>query len=118
MSYKELIVRGSREFYVNPNLVVGPTKPRMIQPCRYAIYMAFHLRGNSMMQIGRWMNKDHSSVHYGLKKAKKWMEEDVEYANKVRRLAQFGRDQSGVPAQVTDSSSAINTSLNSEAIRL
>lgn len=78
-------------FRVHRRDILGDYRFAYIQPCRRAIMIAMRERGASFPQIGRWMNRDHSSVIHAIRNGRWLMEKDRDYAAKVNRLINFGK---------------------------
>lgn len=57
-----------------------------IMRARLAAYKVFHERGTSMSQIGRRLNRDHTTVSYGIGAANRLIEEDAEFRQTVAEL--------------------------------
>ena len=56
---------------------------------RFAVYKSLRMRGWSYPQIGRMLNRDHSTIIYGTQRAEYFMERDAEYAARVKALAEL-----------------------------
>ena len=66
---------------------------RFITTARFALYKALYNLKPNYMQVGRWLNKDHTSVMYGVPVAERRMQTDKEFAQAVWRITQFGRNR-------------------------
>jgi len=85
----EVIDEASRLFHVHKRDITGPYRYNFLMPVRFALFRAFRERGLSYPHIGRIMNRDHSTVMYGVERAGYMMERDADYADKVNRLIEF-----------------------------
>lgn len=50
--------------------VVGQARSAHIVYARHAVMRRLHADGFSMSQIGRWMHRDHSTVHNAVRKVR------------------------------------------------
>lgn len=62
---KDIITEVGEHFGFGYHEMVGPSQRRSLSRARQTAYMVLRARGNSCPQIGRWMNRDHSTVVYG-----------------------------------------------------
>jgi len=58
-----------------------------IMPARFAVYKALSLRKWSYSKIGKFLERDHTSILYGINRANYMIERDEAYAEKVLKLA-------------------------------
>lgn len=102
MLVQDIINEASAIFNVHRRDIVGPYRYRFLIPCRFALYYALRERGASLATVGRWMQRDHSSVIHGIERAKDMIERDQGYAKLVQHLIEFGRSngQSSIPDAV------------------
>lgn len=85
----DLVKEAGKEFCVHPRDILGPARFAFVIKPRFAVFMALHKRGMSSCQIGRHMNRDHSSVLHGVRRAQYMMSKNEEYREKVERLINF-----------------------------
>ena len=85
----ELIAECSRIFDVHHRDITGPSKFRFVTVPRFALYKAMRMRGLSFAQIGRFLNRDHTTVRHGITRAEYMARRDPNYADKVQHLIDF-----------------------------
>lgn len=88
VTYTEVLHEASRLFKVHHRDILSKSKFDFILPARFALYKALHLRGNSYSQIGRWFDRDHTTVRHGVLRASEMMKQDINYFTKVSILAE------------------------------
>ena len=88
VTYTEVLHEAARLFKVHPRDLTGKAQFNFLIPARFALYKALHLRGNSYSQIGRWFDRDHSTVRHGVLRASEMMKQDINYFTKVSILAE------------------------------
>lgn len=88
VTYTEVLHEASRLFKVHHRDILSKAKFDFILPARFALYKALHLRGNSYSQIGRWFDRDHTTVRHGVLRANEMMKQDINYFTKVSLLAE------------------------------
>ena len=84
---QELLHECSRMFRISPEDIMSRRRAKPILMARYAMYAGLRRRGWSFPAIGRFMQRDHSSVQVGTRKAQQYIEQHAEYAAKVSALA-------------------------------
>lgn len=62
---KDLIAEIADRFGLSYSQIVGKSRIRDISRARQTIYAILVRRGSSYAQVGRWLNRDHSSVLHG-----------------------------------------------------
>lgn len=85
----EIIAAAGWIFCLTPAQILSSSRATRLVRTRYAVFAALEQRGASSGQIGRWMNRDHSTVLHGIKRAKEWAAQDPVYAERIRRLANY-----------------------------
>lgn len=85
----ELVVECSKMFGVHYRDIMGPSRFRFVTVPRFALYKAMRMRGWSYSQIGRFMDRDHTTVMHGVTRAEYYMERDPDYTAKVNALAVY-----------------------------
>lgn len=73
-------------FSIHPRDLMGNYRFAFVVRARQALYLALRKRGWSYPRIGRFLDRDHSTVIYGAKQALYRMDRDPAYAAKVDRL--------------------------------
>ena len=76
MLISETIRLIAQHFGVSFDELVSERKTKALMPARFAVYTILNKRGISASRIGRIMNRDHSTVLYGIKKFELMMKED------------------------------------------
>ena len=85
----DFIKKAGELFYIQPRDLVGSARFSFLLPARFAAYKALRLRGWSYPMIGKLMNRDHSSIIHGVKRADYMMEKDPDFADKVKQLTEY-----------------------------
>lgn len=80
------IRRAAQMFNLPVSEIVGPSRPRYYCEARFAIMLALRRRGMSTLAIGRLLNRDHSVVVHGLKRAAQIIANDPGYGLIVDEL--------------------------------
>lgn len=74
----------SQAFQVSPHEILSPRKNGYLLPARYAVYwLARHATVRSLPAIGRFLNRDHSTITHGVRRAEELMARHPEYKEKV-----------------------------------
>lgn len=96
VTYKQQLVDLAAEIFgVHPRDLMGKYRFGFITRPRFALYKALHLRGWSYSAIGRFMDRDHSTIIYGVERADYLMERDQMFADCVKLIAEKGIETSG-----------------------
>lgn len=86
----DIIPAACEVFEVSRRLLLSEARSKHIVLARQAvIYLARELTDVSFPQIGRMLNRDHSTVVYSYHVAKKRMQDDAEYARLVDKAQIF-----------------------------
>lgn len=94
MLKSDFVNAAAEMFCVHPRDLVGPYRFNFLMLPRFALYKALRMRGWSYPQIGRFLNRDHSTIIHGVDRAEWKMERDAEYAAKVKALAELKMEAS------------------------
>ena len=86
MSHAEIVKEAERLFKVHRRDILGPARYGFVVQVRHAVFLALRLRGNSFPQVGRYLDRDHSTIIYGCRKAEAQMKVDPEYREKIEAL--------------------------------
>lgn len=74
-TYKRIIYECSRQYFVEPQQVFGASRSFQVKLARHAAMYRMHTEmGSSLAQIGRWLNRDHTTVLSGIRAHKARME--------------------------------------------
>lgn len=65
----QILAHTARLYDVNVEDIVGPSRLRRICEARWATMRAMEARGLSTTRIGQLLNRDHSTVVHGLRRA-------------------------------------------------
>ena len=76
-------------FCVHPRDLIGPYRFKFLMLPRFALSKALRMRGWTLPEIGRLMNRDHTTIIYQVKEAEYFMGRDPEYAAKIKALAEL-----------------------------
>lgn len=69
MLASDIIRAAARTSCMTVEYLRGAKRNRRVMRVRFALYWVLRERGASFAQIGMWMNRDHSTVIYGQRKA-------------------------------------------------
>lgn len=83
----------ARHYGVTVDDIMKPKGKRFLSKPRWAIYLALHKRKRSYAHIGRWMNRNHASIIYGVQQAQYYMERDPDFRDLVERLTAYSPEQ-------------------------
>lgn len=89
VTYKDLLNEAHVLFKVHPRDIQGKDKFNFILPARFAVWKALKDTGTSYAQIGRWFERDHSTIIHGARRATQLMEQDLDYRAKVLTLTRL-----------------------------
>jgi len=74
-------------FGVAPSDVLSPSRPSQVSKARWAIaYVLIERMGWSLPRIGRLLNKDHTAVLYGYRRAQELYRTDQSFYETVEAL--------------------------------
>lgn len=76
-------------FQVHERDILGGARFRFVLNARFAIVKALHIRGWGYTEIGRLLDRDHSTIINACRKAEKLMDKDPSYARKVKQIARM-----------------------------
>lgn len=76
-------------FGVHERDITGSARFRFVLNARFAVVKALHMRGWSYTEIGRLLDRDHSTIINACRKAQKLMDADPSYARKVKQIARM-----------------------------
>ena len=89
MLKSDFVNAAAEMFCVHPRDLVSHYRFDFLMMPRFALYKALRMRGWSYPEIGRLLNRDHSTIIYGVGRAEWKMERDADYAAKVKTLAEL-----------------------------
>jgi chromosomal replication initiation ATPase DnaA len=74
-------------FEIEAKELRGRSRTRAVSPARLALYVALYDGCDTTLEeIGGWLNRDHTSVLYGIGQARQRMTRDPWYAGKVEQI--------------------------------
>jgi hypothetical protein len=86
------------EFDIAPYDIIGPFQHRDICAARHAYFLIARTEGGmNVMDIGRSVRRDHTTVIYGTRRAEHFIATDPEFANKINRIRARLREWAGDP---------------------
>lgn len=80
------VLLAAKMFNIHPRDLIGPYKYHFLMLPRYALTKALRMRGLTTPQIGRIVNRDHTTVLYQLKQADNFIQRDASYKKRVNEL--------------------------------
>lgn len=89
----DVVAYGASLFGLTADQLMPDTRYKALVRARFAIYAGLALRAElsgrapSTVKIGRIMNRDHATIHYGLQRAQYTMERDAEFLEAVCAIA-------------------------------
>lgn len=86
VTYKDLMREASYMFKISQRDIASKDRFHFIMPARFAVWKALKDTGCSYSQIGRWFERDHSTIISGVRRASEMAEHDMDYRAKVRTL--------------------------------
>lgn len=89
VTYKDLLNEAHVLFKVHPRDIQSRAKFNFILPARFAVWKALKDTGTSYAQIGRWFERDHSTIIHGARRATQLMQDDLDYRDKVLALTRL-----------------------------
>lgn len=89
MVISDIVAECANLFHINKSLIISKKRFRPAVRARQALAMALSIRGHSTSAIGRWLDRDHTTIMYNLDVAKMLMERDSIFGQKVFALAQM-----------------------------
>jgi chromosomal replication initiation ATPase DnaA len=66
-TFKQIVTDVAQDHGVTPELIASPKRKKHIIPPRHRVmYEAYATKRYTTTQIGMWLNRDHSTVVYGI----------------------------------------------------
>lgn len=84
-----LLKKCAEMFDVSPADILSLRRGAQVLAARRAFYLAMRMRGWSYAAIGRFMDRDHTTIMTGVQHAVVHAEGIPEYAEQVRQLAEY-----------------------------
>ena len=77
VSIKKILVAISRYSHIQVDVLTGRKRDKIIMPWRQLAYLlSYELTGCTLTQIGKVLNRDHTSLLHGIKQINKLREQD------------------------------------------
>ena len=77
ISIKKILAAISRRSQIEIDVLVGPKRDKIIMPWRQLAYLlSYELTGCTLTQIGKVLNRAHTSLMHGIKQIKKLRQQD------------------------------------------
>jgi chromosomal replication initiation ATPase DnaA len=89
ITYKDVVREAGLLFKIHPRDIQSKYQFNFLIPARFAVWKALNETGTSYSQIGRWFERDHSTIRNGVLRAAEIMEKDYEYRAKVKTLINY-----------------------------
>lgn len=86
VTYKDLLREAAYMFKTSQRDILGKDRFHFLMPARFAVWKALKDTGCSYAQVGRWFDRDHTTIIHGVRRANQMVEQDVDYRAKVRTL--------------------------------
>jgi chromosomal replication initiation ATPase DnaA len=71
---------------VSVAMICGPRASKLLCQIRWAVMAALRSNGMPLTEIGKWLNRDHSTIIYGLRRAEQ-MQADPSFYQLVKAIA-------------------------------
>ena len=85
----EFIEYAAKVFLIKPEELLGHSRKRRFARARFAAYKALYMRSQCYSHVGRWCNRDHSTVRYGIDRAEYYMAREERFRKRVEKLIKF-----------------------------
>lgn len=85
----DIIKIAASHYGFTPTELVSKSRKRAMSKARWAIQVAMCRRGRAKAQIANWLNRDHSSIYYGIRQAEYWLERDPSFRELVDKLTEY-----------------------------
>lgn len=89
MVISDIVTKCADLFYVNRDLITSKSRMRTAVRARQALAMALSIRGHSTAAIGRWLDRDHTTILHNIEVAKEIMARDSLFGEKIFILAKM-----------------------------
>lgn len=80
---RDVVTAASEVFGINRDDIMSGSRVGPIVMARKAAYLAARMEGHSFPEIGRIMDREHSTVKHGVNSARWYYDRDPEYAAKI-----------------------------------
>lgn len=89
---KDIITLAARIWGISRDDIIGPARNRRFVHPRHAVYLIAREHEHSFSQIGRVVNRDHTTIIHGERTCGVWMEHSPEYLEQVCLLRRQAQD--------------------------
>jgi len=87
ISVKKVLVAISRRSEIEMEVLIGRKRDKIIMPWRQLAYLlSYELTGCTLTQIGKVLNRDHTSLMHGIKQINKLRQQDQYVEHTYREL--------------------------------
>lgn len=103
MLISDIVAHTARIFKVTPEDIMADNRHAKVHRARLALYAGLYLRLQRRGQyrryapIGKWLNRHHTSVMVGVRRAREIMAEDKAYAEIVEHIASLSQESACKP---------------------
>lgn len=112
---REIIHQCAEVFNVHPRDLLSHSRFEFLLGPRFALYAALRQRGSTYSQIGRWLNRDHSTVIYGIRRSEWIAERNPDYAAKIDYLVNWKPQPAPLPIEEEDHEATLRRDIIEEA---
>lgn len=89
LEQQPIVQRCAELFLVAPRDLTGRYRFDFVMRARFALYLALRLQGRSYPNIGKIVDRDHTTVMDGVKRAECYYERDSVFASSVNELSRI-----------------------------
>ena len=87
VSVKKVLAAIARRSQIEIDVLVGPKRDKIIMPWRQLAYLlSYEITGCTLTQIGKVLNRDHTSLIHGIKQINKLRQQDQYVEHTYREL--------------------------------
>lgn len=89
LEQQPIVQRCAELFLIAPRDLVGRYRFDFVMRARFALYLALRLQGRSYQNIGKIVDRDHSTIMNGVDRAEWFFKRDSVFAQRVQELSQI-----------------------------
>jgi len=86
---QELVRQAARAMGVTPDAIYGPRREQAIVEARWAVIARLYEQGWGLVDIGRALGRDHSSIHHALQRIEPRMRMNEDFRDLIGGLPAF-----------------------------
>lgn len=83
---ESLLAKAEEVFGVSEKVILSKDRRRQVVEARQALMYALHRSNFKLHAIGKMLNRDHTTVMYGIEVVKNLQQTDKEFAEKLNKL--------------------------------